>query len=200
MAKRTEISIRRVPTLEGERVTLRALRPMDAASIYRYLSDSRVNRWLPRVPKPYRVDDAHEWVRITRDMAEAGTDYHFGIELRETGEIVGMIGLNRINAEDRNAEIGYWLARPYWRQGLTEEALRLIVRFAFDELRLHRLFAIVVATNTGSAALLEKAGFQREVVAREKRRIGRAYVDEYTYGLLLEEYSPRGYRSRGTKS
>lgn len=196
MAKRKEHSIKRVPTLEGGRVALRALRPMDAASIYRYLNDSRVNRWLPRVPKPYRVDDAHAWVRVTRKMAEAGTDFHFGIELRESGEIVGMIGLNGIQTEDRIAEVGYWLGRPYWRQGLMEEALRLIVRFAFGPLRLHRLFGIVVPSNVGSAALLEKVGFQREVVAREKRRTGRGYVDEHVYGLLKEEYKPQGSRRR----
>mgnify|MGYP002354821476 FL=1 len=171
---------------------LRALRPMDAVSIYRYLNDRRVNRCLPLVPKPYRMDDAHAWVRLTGELAEAGTDYHFGIELVTTGEIVGMIGLKEVHQADRRSEVGYWLARPYWRQGLTEEALRLLVRFAFGTLRLHRLSALVLATNVGSARLLEKVGFFREVVAREHIRVGRKYVDEYTYGLLREEYSARG--------
>ncbi|HOZ07137.1 MAG TPA: GNAT family N-acetyltransferase [candidate division Zixibacteria bacterium] len=137
---------------------------------------------------------ARMWVRIAVAGVGDRTGFFFAIADCRTDDLLGMIALHGVNWHDRNGEIFYWLARPFWRSGLTEDALRLLLGFAFRRLRLHRVWASVVETNRPSTALLEKAGFSREVVRRDARRRGRAWLDMYTYGLLGEEFAPQRRR------
>lgn len=177
--------------MTGVRVNLRALQPSDAAAIHRHMTDRRVARWLPRLPRPYTLDDARSWIQITRKMAAITTDYHYGIEDPGTGEIIGMIGLNNVNWNDCKAEVGYWLAHKYWGQGLMSEALGLMETFAFRRLRLRRVHAFILETNAPSIAVLERAGYRREVVWRESRRQGGRWLDLHTFALLRGEYEGR---------
>ena len=78
-------------------------------------------------------------------------------------ELIGAIGLKpEAGPGAHRAEIGYWLARPWWGQGVTTEAVRALTRYAFEELGLRRLVAQVYPWNQASIRVLEKCGFRRE--------------------------------------
>ena len=95
----------------------------------------------------------------------------------------------------QSAHVGYWLGERFAGRGLMLEALRLVIPFAFDTLRLHRLEAACIPKNTRSMRLLEKAGFQREGLLRSYLRINGVWQDHYLYALIAGEhqvYSRRG--------
>lgn len=186
-----------VPTIRGKLINLRELRPADAASVSRHANDREVSRWMPKVPFPYRIEDAHGIIRVVRERAKAREGYYFGIEYPETGEIVGVIGLKEVHWDDRWTEIGYWLGRRYWRRGFTEEAVRLALGFAYKEVRLHRVSAAVLEPNHASAALLEKIGFRYEGTWQQVWRVGRDWYDAHWYGLLRREF--RAVAARRTR-
>ena len=178
-----------LPTLRGKLINLRGVRRSDAESMQRHAHNANVARYMAILPYPYKLEHALKWINTTHRMARAKTDYHFGIEDRDSRQIIGMIGLSRVNRQDKNAEAGYWLGQDFWRKGYITEAMRLMLNFAFAELDLARVYAVVHEKNTGSIRLLEKCSFVREGVWRKATlRDGRFY-DVLAYGLLRDEYT-----------
>lgn len=180
-----------IPTLQGKLIALRKLRRSDAASIQRHANNRDIARFLPRLPSPYTMAEARKWITTTSRLARADKAYDFGIEDGESGEIVGMIGLRNVNRQDKNAEVGYWVGKSFQRRGYAKEALHLILRFAFNELRLVRVYAVVHQKNVASVRLLDRIGFVREGVWRKASLINRRWYDVYAYGILKEEYTMR---------
>lgn len=177
--------------MQGKLITLRRLRRSDAASIQRHANNRDIKRFLPRLPFPYTMAEARKWITTTSRLARADKAYDFGIEDRESGEIVGMIGLRNINRQDRNAEVGYWIGKSFQRRGYAGEAMLLILKFAFRELRLVRVYAVVHQRNVASVKLLDRIGFVREGVWRKASFMNRRWYDVYAYGILKEEYIRR---------
>ena len=128
-----------------------------APAIQRYASHADVAA-TTLIPHPYPEDGA---VRFVEDLVlpgrAAGTQFAFVIVAE--GEVVGHISVKDVNEERGEAEIGYWIGRPFWGQGYASEAVRLVVAFAFEDLGLRRLYAHVLAHNPASGRVLEKAGF-----------------------------------------
>jgi RimJ/RimL family protein N-acetyltransferase len=102
--------------------------------------------------------------------------------------VVGVVNLFNINRDDHNAEVGYWLGKRHWGRGLATEALGLVLRFAFREMKLHRVYAVTHSTNSASISLLDRYGFTREARWREGSFLGRRWADVYAYGLLAREW------------
>jgi len=177
-----------LPTLKGSRITIRRLKRSDCESIYVHIKDPRVLRYLPAVPNPYNRDDARTWIALTHRKARRDTAYHFGIEHNQEREIIGGMSFNEVNHHDLDGELGYWLAHRHWRKGYVSEALRLMLDFAFKELKLRRVYAFVAVSNRPSQALLEKHGFRREGTLRQSCRMKNRWHDEYLYALLRGEY------------
>jgi RimJ/RimL family protein N-acetyltransferase len=176
-----------LPILQGKQVRLRALKRSDADSIQRYADDPEVAEFLPMLPSPYSFEDARLWINQAHREAREKTGYSFGITRRTDDEVMGMMSLKTVNWTDRNAEIGYWLARDFWGKGYASEALRLILDFVFDHLRLVRAYAVVQEQNLPSIRILEKAGFVREGVWRRASRLGGRWHDVFAYGILKED-------------
>jgi RimJ/RimL family protein N-acetyltransferase len=126
-------------------------------------------------------------VNCTLRSARNDTAYQWGIELLSREGIIGMMGLKNLNHVDRNGELECWLGRTYRGQNYASEAMQLLLRFAFHDLRLHRVYAIVIASNLSSIKLLEKHRFVREAVWREASRRDNRWHDVYCHGLLAKE-------------
>jgi ribosomal-protein-alanine N-acetyltransferase len=115
--------------------------------------------------------------------------HNFGISLKSSGKIIGMIGLMNLNEFIRRADIGYWLGEKYWGQGIGTEALQAIVKYSFRKLKLVRLQAGVAVENKASAKLLKKAGFKKEGLRRMAMRAKSTgkWHDTYHFGLLRSD-------------
>jgi RimJ/RimL family protein N-acetyltransferase len=113
------------------------------------------------------------------------TNYHWAICL--DGAVIG--GVRLTLERSGSGTLGYGIGTEHWGRGIATEAVREVVRYAFEELRLHRVQAWVFANNAASQRVLEKVGFSYEGVLREKVAWGDTRVDDKVFGLLRHEWT-----------
>lgn len=176
--------------LSGERLILRPPRRSDAEAIYRQIKDPAISRHT-FIPHPYELEHAYDFIKRASKSRRDGKTYSLSIFLKDDNRLIGGIGLERINTKHRNAEIGYWLARKYWGQGYTSEAVTIMLKFAFNDLKLRRVFAGVMHPNAVSARLLERCGFTLEGRMRKSIKQRGRWMDILNYGILTEEFEAR---------
>jgi 8-oxo-dGTP diphosphatase len=152
--------------LATERLTLRPLRPEDAADLHRLVNDWEVAKNLARVPFPYPRDLADEWIASTRARLATGEGYDLAIVGRE-GErevLVGCVGL-RLDGKGGGggrptAELGYWVGRRFWGHGVAAEAAGRLLRWGLANLDIGHVEASTLLDNVRSAAVLRRVGFR----------------------------------------
>ncbi len=140
------------PVLETERLCLRAPRLEDAKPIAALINDRRIAENTTRIPHPYAIADAREWI----DAANT-TDGEESFIITMAGEIIGGCGLQ---SRDGVPEIGYWLGVPFWGNGYATEAARALIDHAFGDHGYEALLAGARISNPASRRVLEKCGFQ----------------------------------------
>lgn len=148
------------------------------------IHDRRIARWTLHIPYPYRTEVAREWLRRAPKNRRAGTGFSLFIVRRSDGALVGGTGLHAFSADHGRAEIGYWIGRPFRRQGYAAEAVNALRGFAFARLGLHRLEARVFPGNAGSIGVLRSTGFRREGRLRESIVKNGVRRDELVYSTL----------------
>ena len=170
-------------------VYLESLTIGDADSIAENANDQDVARGvgMSHFPHPYSRSDALAFIEYATIMFAQGKEAHFGIRLGD-GTLVGVLGINRLDHENKRCEIGYWIGKRYWRNGYGRDAVRLLLRFGFESLSLNRIEAIVFAFNDASKKLLLGLGFESEGVMKEYAAEGDAYVDGELFAMLRRNY------------
>lgn len=134
-------------TLTTTRLTLRPPEPGDAAALVRGLGNFAVAQWTGRIPHPYGHADAEAYIA----HCQALPDHALGLLIIHDGEVIGGIGIE--------GELGYWLAEPYWGQGIATEAARAVTDHAFTALGCSGLDASYQLGNTASRRILLGLGF-----------------------------------------
>lgn len=177
----------RMPTLETQRVALRPLRTDDMYAIFGFFSDPEVTRYWSRPPMTH-LAQARTLLRAMRDGNRTGERLQFGIERRSDAVLMGTCSLFNFSPQNRRAEVGYILGRPFWRQGYMHEAMQRMLRHAFEDLDLVRLEADIDPRNRPSARTLERLGFVKEGYLRERWIVAEAISDTELYGLLRREW------------
>jgi RimJ/RimL family protein N-acetyltransferase len=176
-----------LPTLTGPRVKLRWLRPSDVPSLYAVFSDREVMRYWSHPPFE-RPEQAAELLSSIETCFAERSLFQWGIAGVDDDRVIGTCTLSHLEAAQLRAEVGYTLGRAHWGKGLMGEALVLLLDFAFGELRLRRIEADVDPLNAASVRTLERLGFQREGLLRERWFVGGVPQDSYFYGLLQREW------------
>lgn len=144
---------------------------------------------------PDSIVDILSW--IERCQSEPYRDHGFHFVIRDrSGDIsgtersaIGAIG-TRPRDEPGRADVGYWLAKPYWGQGIMSEALEAVLDLGFTELDYYRMEAEVFTQNTRGRRLVERAGMTQEGTVRHAYRKYGEWVDAAMYAVLYEEWSP----------
>lgn len=140
---------------QTKRLVLRPWREEDAEELYKYASDPEVGPiagWAPHTS----VDNSREIIRNVLSAPET-----YAVCLKETSKPIGSIGLHRndIAEADDEYELGYWVGKPYWGRGLIPEASREILRYAFEDLGMNRIWCGHYDGNFKSRRVMEKLGF-----------------------------------------
>jgi len=174
--------------LESERILLRPMRLSDEDEIYKNINSKDVLRHMRNINYPYDRSSLRPFLNRSFKEAKSGKGHTFVIVLKETGKLAGAIDIIAVDKLHSSAYIGYWLGKRFWRKGIMSEALKIVLDFAFKKLKLHRIAAKVAEKNIASKALLEKAGFKVEGIARDARYKGGKWHDEYQLGLLKFEW------------
>jgi ribosomal-protein-alanine N-acetyltransferase len=179
-----------LPCVAGDGILLRIPQAPDYADWTTLREGSRdfLTPWEPTWP----ADDLSRSAfrrRIRRYSEDLRTDQGYAFLIIRTSDNTLVGGLTLANIRRGVAQagsIGYWMGRPFVRQGYMTAAVRAIIPFAFASLRLHRLEAACIPTNAGSIGLLEKTGFVREGYAREYLCINGIWQDHLMYGRLKD--------------
>jgi len=145
--------------IETKRLLLRPWREEDAASLFRYAQDPDIGPiagWPPH-------KSVKESLEIIKTVFAAPETY--AVVLKETGEAIGCCGIMRSNSlhsadmESYEAEIGYWIGKPYWGQGLIPEAVMVLLGRCFNELSISSVWCVYYDGNSKSRRVCEKCGF-----------------------------------------
>jgi len=179
-----------LPTVDGDGVLLRMPQTTDYEewAALREASREFLVPWEPTWPDDDLTRSAFRR-RIKRYAEDLRTDqgYAFLITRSTDGALVGGLTLANIRRGVAQAgSLGYWMGLPFVRQGYMTAAVRGIIPFAFTALRLHRIEAACIPSNTGSIRLLEKTGFAREGYAREYLCIAGTWQDHLLYARLKD--------------
>ena len=174
------------PLLRGARVQLRAQAAADVPALFALHADSEVMRYWSCAPFTAIAQAEDLFARNARG-ARAGEFLPWAIA-RADGALIGTCSLFALDATHRRAMIGYALAREHWGLGFATEALRLALAHAFGALGCNRVEADLDPRNAASARLLERLGFRREGLLRERWRVGDDVQDSAMYGLLAREF------------
>lgn len=168
------------------RFRLRPWESSDVPSLAKYLNNKKIwDNCRDRLPFPYTEADAHSFIDYATSRQEPG-EYCIEINSEAAGNISFMRGTD---VERFNAETGYWLAEPFWNQGIASEALREALRQYLAATDVVRIFANVYESNIASMRVLEKVGFRKVSVLRNACFKNGRFVDAHYFELLKEEFA-----------
>ncbi|MBU4298974.1 GNAT family N-acetyltransferase [Patescibacteria group bacterium] len=174
--------------LIGKRITLRPLKSSDVKDIYLNIQNKKIAENILDMPWPYSIRDAQKFIKKMQKARQKKSDFAFGIESKTRKEVIGCIGLYKINFKHKNGELGYWLGPKYWNQGIMTEAGKLVLDFAFSKLKLHRVWGGAFSNNLASQKVLKNLGFKKEGVFRQAFWHFDCWRDGIHYGLLSKEF------------
>jgi RimJ/RimL family protein N-acetyltransferase len=174
------------PTLTTERLILRPCVAEDAGAIQRLVSDIEIARNTLHIPHPYPEGGAAQWIARHAERYETSSEIVFAIVTRDTNELAGVIGL--VPKPHNRGEIGYWVGIPYWSRGYATEAVREVIRYAFEDIGMNRIEAAHFSRNPASGRVMQKAGMQHEGTHRESVFKWDEYLDTEMYAILRREW------------
>ena len=183
--------------LEGVLVNLRAIERTDAEHVHRWRNDREVTYTLGRrymMPLPY----VESWVEQFAATPGGFENAHFTIETKD-GRVIGDTGLFGVSAENREAYLGMMIGeKDCWSRGYGSDALRTLLRFAFQEMNLNRVALHVFDFNPRAIASYRKCGFAEEGRMRQAMYRDGEFHDIVMMGLLREEFEQLDAQREGS--
>ncbi len=174
--------------LTGTNVRLTDMTEADVIQFYEWFWNSPPERMTCWPVEPMTLEETLE-----RFRAPAIPNAPKRLAIRRTADdiLVGRISYFNVNTRNQSAEIGYLIGPDFRGKGYASEALGLLVRYLFEELKMNRIHAQTGAFNTSSIALLESHGFALEARLRQHHKVEDVFHDDLIYGILASEYPPR---------
>ena len=173
-------------TIESPRLILRRFRDADLVPFLAYLNDPLVARY--QSWESYTEQQARDVIEKQKKASPGipGQWFTFALELKESATLIGHVALKML--EDRQAEIGFTLARAAHGKGLAHEGTACVLDYLFTKLKLHRVIAIADCDNDRSLALLGRLGLRREGQFIQNIWFKGRWGSEYLYAILREEW------------
>ena len=173
--------------LDTPRLQLRRLNASDGLGLFNIFSNADVARYLSAPPMASPADAERKLGDL---MAQYASDsaFQLAVTRNDTGELIGTCPIWNIYLQNRRGEIGYVLAKPFWGNGYMSEALAALIDYILDEKNFHRLEADIDPRNVPSATILERLGFKREGLLRERWIVAGEISDSVLYGLLASDW------------
>jgi RimJ/RimL family protein N-acetyltransferase len=183
------MSIIKETVLTGGAIILRPYRLSDVDNLYEAARESlaELMPWMPWAHQDYSKKETRDWIRRKPDDWKNGIAYDFAILDARDGTFLGGCGLNRIDYENRMANLGYWVRTSRAGQGVAPTAARLLAGFGFKELSLNRIEILVATGNERSQQVAVKTGAQREGILRNRVSVRGRVQDGIMYSLIPGE-------------
>jgi ribosomal-protein-serine acetyltransferase len=143
-------------------------------------------QWMPNFSDNYTVEESRDFIRQCLERFIVNREIPAGIW--DAGELVGVISLKSIDAANRSASIGYYIAASHQGRGLVTRSCRILLDYAFGELQLNRVDILCAPGNARSRAIPERLGFTEEGILRETQWLYNRYVDLVVYAMLKSDW------------
>jgi len=170
-------------------ILVRPYREKDASTLYEAARESiaEVSVWLPWCHENYSIEESREFVSSRAQAAQGDEWYSFATFEKDSGRFLGGVGLNFFNRVHQMANLGYWLRTSAAGRGIATKATRLVARFGFEQLGLHRIEILAAVDNVASQRVAENVGAVREGVLRKRLLINGESQDALLFSLLPED-------------
>lgn len=171
----------------GELVKLRAYKKEDIERNTEFINNPDIRQSLfPTMPFPATVQEQEKWFG---EISSRNNHYDFAIECLETGEFIGGCGIHRISWKNRHLDLSVFIGdKKFWGNGYGTDTMKVLVRFAFDQLNMNKVKLNVFSSNKGAIKCYEKSGFKVEGVLRDEIYANGVYCDDIAMGMLRTEY------------
>ncbi len=169
--------------LETERLYLRRVVKEDVNEIFALRSDQEVMKYIPR-PLVKTEEDALAHIAMIDEKINSNEGINWAITLKGNPKLIGIIGHYRIRPEHYRAEIGYMLLPEYQGKGIISEAIKEVVNYGFNVIKLHSIEAIIAPENLASEKVLQKNGFVKEAHLKENEYYEGQFLDTVIYSIL----------------
>ncbi len=175
--------------IETTRLILRPYIMQDAEAVFKVVSQKQIYDMTLMIPHPYPRENVEWWIGFTRKSIRYGSSYEFGIFDKLSHEYIGNIGIANISKQNNNAELSYFIDPSKWQHGYATEAVRSVLKFGFDYLKLERIVGRCMSYNTASRCVMEKNGLLFEGIARHEVMKDGNYIDIIRLAILAEDYN-----------
>jgi [ribosomal protein S5]-alanine N-acetyltransferase len=175
-----------LPALEGRHVTLRALRPSDAAALHGLLTAPEVARFVSAPPSSV---EAFERFIAKANRQRSGKYICYAVTLKGSDTAIGMFQIRETEPNFQAAEWGFALGSAFWGTGIFSESAQLILQFVFLTLGVHRLEARAAVRNGRGGRALQKMGAVQEGVLRKSFMCNGEYLDQVLYAIVKDDWS-----------
>lgn len=169
----------------NEQISLSEFRSSDKDTLIAYLNDRDIYDRTLRIPFPYTQNEADEWLALVAKISQQqGRPVHFAIR-SDDDALIGGCGFDGFQVgKSHRAEVGYWLAKPFWGRGIMTAVVQRLYQHAFEEFGLVKITAHVFSHNPASARVLEKCGFQEEGYLRKHYFRDGKFIDARLFALV----------------
>ena len=174
------------PNLESDRLLLRRIVERDAQEIFALRSDAENMKYIPR-PLVKNLEEAIEHLAKIDSGIENNEAINWAITLKGNSKLLGIIGFYRTKHEHYRSEIGYMLLPEIHGKGIASEAVEVVTKFGFNEMKLHSIEAVIDPRNGASEKVLQKNGFVKEAHFKENEFFEGKFLDSVIYSKLNEE-------------
>jgi ribosomal-protein-alanine N-acetyltransferase len=171
------------PIIKTERLLLRRIINDDVNEVFELRSNPETMKYIPR-PLVQTTEDAMEHIAMIEDKIITNVGINWGITLKDSSKLLGIIGYYRMQPENYRAEIGYILLPEFHGKGIITEAVNKLIRYGFDNLELHSIEAVIDPENFASEKVLQKCGFVKEAHFKEAEFYNGRFLDKVIYSLL----------------
>lgn len=175
------------PQMETNRLVLRQLKLDDAADVFHYFARDEVTQYYDLATFTEQWQ-AEELIQQWNDRYIRSEGIRWGITLQGENRIIGTCGFHGWSKEHNKIEVGYELSPEYWQQGLMSEALKAVIAYGFEHLKLNRIEALIDPDNISSRKLLQKVGLTEEGTLRDCYFEKNQYVDAVVFSILRREF------------
>ncbi len=170
------------------RLLIRPLKDCDLFAFQSAVNDSisLISPWIEWCQSPFDDEETQRWIKLSQQHFIIGNSFEFGLFCTKTEALIGAVTLDCINTFFNQANLGYWVSKPFINKGYAREAVEAVKSFAFHQLGLTRLELIIHPENIASLKVAESIDAKKECLAHNKLYFKQRPIDAWVYSLTPE--------------
>lgn len=176
--------------IETERLIIRSFKNSDYKKVAEACNEPDLAKMTLGIPIPYTEQNAKDWIAKVKVNEKEGISYELAVCFKDKpNHVIGSVAIIDIKKRAQRGEIGYWINKNFWGQGIATEAAKAIINFGFNTLNLHSIIARHFEHNPASGRVMQKCGMRYAGMLREHESRFDTFFNVVYYDLLKSEFT-----------